>query len=72
MEGHRIESKSGQSVTGKLCQPSSKLIPLSNPGKTNKQKKRNGFCLSNDVPRIQRISYATRLWETFILLFNIC
>ena len=41
------------STTGKLCQPSSKWVPVSNKGGIRQRKERAGLCLSPDVPKIQ-------------------
>ena len=40
-------------TTGKLCQPSSKWVLISNEGRIRQRKVRDGLRLSSAVPKIQ-------------------
>ena len=48
-----FEARLGHAVTGKLCQPNSKWVPVSNKGRIRQQKERDGLRLSSAVPKIQ-------------------
>ena len=48
-----FEAELGHTATGKLCQYSSKWVPLLNKGKIRQPKERAGLRLSSAVPKIQ-------------------
>ena len=48
-----FEAWLSHAATGKLCQPSRKLVPFSNSGRIRQRKERDGLCLSSAMPKIQ-------------------
>ena len=76
LEGFELEHGLCHSKTGKLWQPSSKWVPVSNQERIRQREERNGLCISYAVLKIQGLLASTalkvtRLWETKSLLYVI-